>query len=122
VYVKDVAAATEFFVGKYVDERRAGPVQPETFIVSQDHEAANTFADLFRRYRKASGERRAWFGLSAPQWMDRLKDRIKFRRLKIGRPMGALLFSPTKLLSTGFEYRYGIARIEDEVIAEELTS
>lgn len=120
LYVKDVAAAIEFFVRRYLDDGMEGLSQCETYIVSQDDEVANGYGSLFRRYELANGARIRWSWISLPAWMDRLKDCIKFRRLRIGFPAGAVSYSSRKLANAGFKYRYGIIRVQDDVIAKQV--
>ena len=115
VYVKDVAAAVVHLLRSH--EGGAICVSPEIYIVSSDHERENCYRHLFYRKARKIGLP-SWSGcpLWVPSWVDRMKDRFKFRRFFIGYPAGSVVYSPLKLLGTGFRHPYSIINIQNKVI------
>jgi nucleoside-diphosphate-sugar epimerase len=118
IYVRDVAAVILFFLSRYAGQEEATKAGCETYIVSEDDDPENTYGILFRRYRARLGLGTLGSRLTAPSWMDRMKDRVKFRRIRVGFPAGAMYYSSAKLASTGFQYPFGIKQIQGAVISE----
>jgi hypothetical protein len=118
VYVKDVAAGVLHCV-KLHDAGLVREGAPTTFILSNDNEKDNRYSKLLTRFYKARGLP-GWLAcpILAPRWLERLKDRLKYRRWKIGYPSGSAIYSPDKLLATGFKHPHGIISVQDRVIGE----
>lgn len=121
IYVKDVAAGVDFFVSKYQNFTPGSEEQSEIYILSNDNEPANTYGKFFWRLAKERGK---FFFLECPfwlpRWVDRAKDRLKFKRWTIGYPAGSAIYSPNKLMRLGYNHPVGILAIQAKVISEAL--
>lgn len=111
IYVKDIADVVCY--GSY--KMKLNSIR-EVFIVSEDGIPDNTTGALF----VACGKYRVTYKFLLflkPLFsvLDDLKDRIKYRSWRMGYPVGRVLYSPAKLLSSGYSYKFGIKRIQCEV-------
>ena len=121
IYVKDVAAACLHLIRLYGSDDSA-LTGPSIYIVSNDHEPRNRYIDLFRRLARHRGQPQAMgCPFCLPRWVDRWKDRAKFRRWSLGYPAGSVRYSPAKLLASGFTPPHGILVIQDRVIADRVS-
>jgi len=118
IYAGDVAAAVLYFLG-YCVEGRVMKEDFPVYILSNDDIVDNTYVNFFRRLAKARGQMR-WllYLIVFPSWIDRLKDRLKYRRWRIGLPSGSVRYSPAKLIKHGFRHKYGIRAVQNAVIAK----
>lgn len=118
IYVKDVAAAIVYFINKHFSGQLAISLTPETYNVSNDADPNNRYSYLFERLAKATGNWRCGCPFTLPAFFDIVKDRVKFRMFSSALPAGVACYSPSKLLRSGFSYRYGIGTVQEKVIRE----
>jgi nucleoside-diphosphate-sugar epimerase len=108
IYVKDIADAV-----CYSSHKMKLSSGREVFIVSEDNMPDNTTGALF----VACGKHRVMYKIllflkPVISVLDDLKDRMKYRSWKMGYPVGRVIYSPAKLLSSGYKHKFGIRRIQ----------
>lgn len=117
IYVKDVAAALVYLMKWALREGAVNPGGIATFNLSNDDVADNTYGKLLSRYSKALGRFDFCSMVRVPGFVDVVKDALKYRHFSGRLPAGLAIYSPAKLLMTGFRHPYGILNIQDQVIA-----
>ena len=105
IYAADAAAAIAHLVsrGLSTDE----PRQKIEALNICDQESG-TYRDLLRAAYRTTGEPRYKLKIDIPYVLDFAKDVVKHHNITLRYPLGMLIFSNAKLLSTGFKFPTGI--------------
>jgi nucleoside-diphosphate-sugar epimerase len=116
IHADDVASAISFAV---LSDSCLDAAQTAVYILSDDAIEGRRFLDFFRL---VSGKRKLWVWIASvfrnPLFLDRLKDRIKFKRWNVGYPPGHVIYSPEKLYATGYRHPVGIVTAQKRAIVE----
>ena len=109
VMIADVVEAILFALNRGLKEHLPGPGAVESFIISNDDLEENTYVQFLREAERIL-QRRLAPPIVVPEYLDELKDKIKFKKWSIGFPSGMLRYSPSKLLAAGFRHPIGVRK------------
>jgi len=107
IYVKDVAEAILFAVKK-VEASNQKLSGIEIYNLSNDIAPDKTYKNLFDLYLRITRDVSKVCPIAAPNFLDLIKDAVKFRNISGALPAGSVNYSPKKLINAGYKYRYGI--------------
>lgn len=90
---------------------------PEVMVVSEDHTCKNTYSEYFKQipglgWKITLVEKVAFL----VKFVDRMKDRLKYRSWRIGLPAGQVRYVPYKLMRSGFVHPLGIKKLQEKVL------
>lgn len=110
VHAEDVAEAAIYFSNR--------PSQkPKLFFVSLDDDPLNTFANLWSLYRAKATDSTWSFAMPFPHlpvWVPYLLRKISRQTGNIG----SVRYSPKRLASEGFKFRFGVREILNQIILD----
>jgi nucleoside-diphosphate-sugar epimerase len=107
IYVKDVADALLWFLERSLARPNRQP-GVSIYNLSDDNSEIARSAKFFEHAYRLTGDRRMCVPFEAPFWAYSLSDLLKNRMISRRHPIGAMIFSPAKLLATGYRYPYGM--------------
>jgi nucleoside-diphosphate-sugar epimerase len=116
IHVEDVVGAMLWFL------ERSFTAQPartgcETYNLSNDDEADNTYANVWREAHRRTGDARFRCPAHAPGLLDQLKDLAKYRTTEWRYPLGRFRVCGERLRARGYSYAAGIKAARAAAIA-----
>lgn len=116
VYVGDVAGAMLWFLDAAMAQETPR-VACETYNLSNDDEADNTYARLWREAYRRTGDARFRCPVHAPGVLDLAKDLVKYRTRELRYPLGLFRVSADRLYATGYRHATGMRSARANAIA-----
>lgn len=114
IYVKDVAAAILYAV-QALGVNNSKLIGFDVYNLTNDTGPDKTYANLFKAYCRHSGDASKGCPFTIHPIFELIKDAIKFRVITRSLPAGLVDYSPSKLLKSGFRYKYGIDKIYENI-------